>query len=112
MSYAFSDQQSKLSSLLGDSNTDTDSMFPITQRKKEINRGEWQFAVDALDLKEYATSTVSSGQIALPSDWIQTHILIVNNIVINLVPRPFVPKLFYLLRRSFLMWTASLRALR
>ncbi len=83
MSYTFLNQQDKLSSLLGDSNTGTDSMFPSAQRVKEINRGEWRFSVDALNLKEYATGTISSSQLALPSDWIQTHCLIVNNVVIT-----------------------------
>ncbi len=76
MSYAFSDQQSKLSSLLGDSNTSTDDMFPLAQRKKEINRGELQFALDARDLKEYATGTVSGMQIAVPADWFENFCLI------------------------------------
>lgn len=83
MAFTFLDQQNKLSSLLGDDNSDTDSMFPLTQRKKELNRGEWQFSVDALNLKEYATGTIASSQLALPSDWIQTFVLVVNNIVLT-----------------------------
>jgi len=83
MSYTFSDQQSKLSSLLGDSNTGSDDMFPLAQRKKEINRGELQFAKDSLLLKEYATGTVASAEISVPSDWLKTFVLIVNNQVIT-----------------------------
>jgi hypothetical protein len=77
MAYTFSDQQNKLSSLLGDPNTTSDDMFPVAQRQKELNRGEWQFAVDALDLKEYATGTISSMQIAVPSDFISIFVLII-----------------------------------
>lgn len=83
MSYTFLNQQNKLSSLLGDSNTTSDDMFPIAVRQKEINRGEWQLAVDAKDLFGYATGTVSSLTIAVPSDWVDTHVLIVNNVVID-----------------------------
>lgn len=83
MSYTFLNQQSKLSTLLADSNTGTDDAFPLANRKKELNRGELQFAKDSHILKEYATSTVSSGQIAVPSDWLETHTLIVGNYVIK-----------------------------
>jgi len=79
MAYTFEDQQNKLSSLLGDPNTTTDDQFPLAIRKKEINRGELQFAIDALDLREYATGTVASAQIAIPSDFIQTAFLVVSN---------------------------------
>jgi len=83
MSYAFSDQQSKLSSLLGDSNSSSDDQFPLATRKKEINRGEWQFAKDSKFLTEYATGTISGTQIAVPSDWLETYILIINNQVLS-----------------------------
>ena len=83
MSYLFSDQQSKLSTLLADSNTGTDDAFPLATRKKEINRGEVQFAKDTHILKEYATGTVSGNQIAIPSDWLETYTLIVGNYVIK-----------------------------
>jgi hypothetical protein len=83
MSYAFSDMQSKLSSLLGDSNTGTDDQFPLASRKKEINRGEMQFCLDSHCVREKATGTISSAQIALPSDCLQIHVLIVNNYVVT-----------------------------
>lgn len=83
MSYIFSDQQSKLSSLLGDSNTGTDDMFPIAQRKKEINRGEMRFCADTKLVRERATGTISSAQIAWPSDCLEPYLLIVNNSVIT-----------------------------
>lgn len=83
MSYVFSDAQSKLSSLLGDSNTGTDDQFPLAQRKKELNRGELAFAKDSLFLQEYATGSISGTSIAVPSDWLETYILIINNQVID-----------------------------
>ncbi len=83
MSYLFSDMQSKLSGLLGDSNTAVSDMFPLANRKKEINRGEMQFAKDTYLAKEYATGTISSAQIAMPSDWLETFVLIVNNYIIT-----------------------------
>ena len=79
MSYLFSDAQSKLSVLLSDSNTGTEDAFPLAIRKKELNRGELQFAKESKCLVNYATGTVSSGQIALPSDWIETFALVVNS---------------------------------
>lgn len=87
MAYSFLDQQNKLSSLLGDPNTTTADMFPIAQRLKELNRGEWQFAVDAKDLHEYATGLVANNMVAVPSDYISIFVLIiittVSQIVIN-----------------------------
>lgn len=77
MAYTFLDQQNKLSSLLGDPNTTTDDMFPSAVRQKELNRGEWQFAVDARDLKEYTTSTISGMQIAVPADFVSMYALII-----------------------------------
>lgn len=79
MSFTFSDQQALLSTLLGDSNTGSDDAFPSATRKKMINRGELQFAKDSKSLLNYATSTVSSGEISVPSDWLETFTLIVNN---------------------------------
>lgn len=79
MSYAFGDQLNKLSMLLGDSNSTSDDAFPSVVRYKEINRGELQFAVDALDIKEYATGTISGMQIAIPSDYIKMFVLIISN---------------------------------
>lgn len=83
MSYTFSDMQSKLSSLLGDSNTEATDMFPLATRKKELNRGQMQFCKDAKSVLEYATGTVTSSQIALPSDWLETFVLIIDNYVIT-----------------------------
>lgn len=83
MSYTFSDQLNKLSSLLGDPNSSSDDMFPLAQRKKEINRGELKLALDTMMLKEYATGTVASGEIDIPSDWIGTFKLIVGNYTIT-----------------------------
>lgn len=83
MSYLFSDQQSKLSVLLSDSNTGTDDAFPLAIRKKELNRGELQFAKDSKCLVEYATGTISSNQIAIPSNWIETFALVVNEQIVS-----------------------------
>ena len=83
MSYVFSDQQTKLDQLLGDSNEDTTDQWPSAIRLKELNRGELQFAKDAKYLGEYATGTVSGGEISLPSDWLETFALIVNNVMIT-----------------------------
>lgn len=83
MSYTFSDQQAKLSQLLGDSNSSTDDPWTLAMRKKELNRGELQFAKDAHDILEYATGTVAAGQIAVPSDWLETFALIIDNKIIT-----------------------------
>jgi hypothetical protein len=83
MSYTFLDQQNKLSSLCGDPNSSTDDMFPLAIRKKELNRGELHFAVDSLDIREYATGTVASSKIDLPADWVANAYLIVDNVVIT-----------------------------
>jgi len=83
MSYTFENQQDKLSQLLGDSNTSTDDMFPLADRKKAINRGEINFARDSKLLKEYATGTVASMEIDVPSDWIETFQLIIDDKVIT-----------------------------
>lgn len=79
MAYLFSDQQNFLSTLLGDSNTSSESMWPISQRITELNQGELIFARDAKNLREYETGTVSSSQIAMPSDWLGTYELVVDN---------------------------------
>lgn len=83
MSYTFLDQQSKLSTLLGDSNTGTDDAFPLAVRKKEINRGELHFARNTKLLREKATGTVSGNQITVPSDWLETVTLIVGSYVLT-----------------------------
>lgn len=85
MSYTFSDQLNKLSSLLGDSNSTNDDMFPSATRYKEINRGELQFAVDAMDLRNYATGTISNQQLALPTDFVKMHVLIISTSVSQIV---------------------------
>lgn len=79
MSYTFLDQQNKLSRLLGDANTSSDDAFPLDDRKKEINRGEVQFAKDTKMLMKKITGTVSNQAISLPSDWFETYVLVVNN---------------------------------
>jgi len=83
MSYTFLNMQSKLSSLLGDDNTGTTDQFPLASRKKELNRGEMQFCREAMLVRAKSTGTVSSNQIALPSDCLQIHVLIVSNYVIT-----------------------------
>lgn len=87
MAYSFLDQQNKLSSLLGDPNTTSADQFPIATRLKELNRGEWQFAVDARDLHEYSTGLIANMQVAVPADYISMFVLIiittVSQIVIN-----------------------------
>ena len=83
MAYAFSDQLAKLSVLLGDPNTSTDDAFPLANRKKEINRGELHFARDTKALREYVTGTVSGNTISIPSDWIETHILVIGTRVVT-----------------------------
>lgn len=72
MGMTFLQQQNKLSRILGDSNTTTDDQWPLADRKEELNRGEIQFARDTKALLGYATSTISSQAISLPSDWIET----------------------------------------
>lgn len=84
MSYVFSDAQTKLSILLQDSNTGTDDAFPLTVRKKELNRGELQYAKDTKMLRNKATGTLdATNKLAVPSDWLETVALIVNNYVIG-----------------------------
>ena len=83
MSYTFLDQQNFLSTLLGDSNTSSDDMWPTAQRLTELNNGELQFARDAKNLREYATGAVSGNQIAVPSDWLGTYSLILDDQVIT-----------------------------
>lgn len=83
MSWTFGDSQDFLSQLLGDPNTSTDDQFPTNQRNREINNGELQFARDAKNLREYATGSISSSQIAVPSDWLGTYVLIIDDKVIT-----------------------------
>lgn len=82
--WTFVDSINKLSSLLGDSNDGSGDMFPLAIRKKELNRGEWQLAVDAKCLLGYQSGTIDSSKtITLPTDWIETYILIINDQVIS-----------------------------
>lgn len=83
MAYTFLDQQNFLSSLLGDPNMSSSDMFPSDQRITELNNAELQFARDAKDLREYETGTVSSSQIAIPSDWLGTYVLIIDDKVVS-----------------------------
>ena len=81
--YTFVRQQSKLSQLLGDPNTSTDDQFPLADRKAALNMAEVQFAKDGRLLKNYVTGTVASGQLDVPSDWVETHVLVISDIVIT-----------------------------
>lgn len=83
MSLTFLDQQNFLSQLLGDPNTSSDDMWPAPQRLTELNNGELQFARDAKNLREYATGAIVSNQIAMPSDWLRTFLLIIDDKVMN-----------------------------
>lgn len=77
MAYTFNEQLDLLSSLVGDSNTDESSQWPLAQRKTEINMGEKQFAKDTKMLMENATSTIASMAITLPTGWLETFALYV-----------------------------------
>lgn len=79
MSYTFLDQQNFLSSILGDPNVSSDDAWPTAQRLTELNNGELQFSRDAKNLREYVTGTVSGGQLAVPSNWLGTYHLVVDN---------------------------------
>lgn len=83
MSFTFSDQQTLLSTLLGSSNTNSDDMFPLAVRKKQINRGEVALARRTKALRELATGTLSGSTLSIPADWIETFALIVNNKLIT-----------------------------
>ncbi len=83
MSWTFSDSQDFLSQLLGDANTSSDDMWPTNQRNRELNNAELNFSRDAMNLREYATGTITSNQIAMPSDWLKTFLLIVDDKVLN-----------------------------
>lgn len=84
MSFTFLDAQNKLSVLLQDSNTGTDDAWPLAIRKKELNRAEIQFAKDTKLIRNKAAGTLdSTKKLAVPSDWLETTCLIVNNYVLN-----------------------------
>lgn len=80
MAMTFANQQTLLSVLLGDSNTGSDDAFPLATRKLFLNRGELQFSRDTKMLRERTTGTVSSAQLAVPSDWLKTVAIIVNSV--------------------------------
>lgn len=71
MSFTFLNQQEKLSRLLGDPNTGSTDQWPLADRKKELNRGEWKFALDSKLLREYVTSTISAMKIQVPADFVE-----------------------------------------
>lgn len=79
MAYTFANIQSKLSILLADSNVGTDDAFPTATRLKELNRAEMAFCKDSKSVLEYATGTISGNSIAIPSDWLETQVLIIAN---------------------------------
>jgi len=79
----FVEQQALLSELLGDPNTSTDDMFPLARRKAALNRGDIHFCRDSHCVREYATGTVASNEIALPSGWLETFCLIIDDDVID-----------------------------
>ncbi len=83
MSWTFGDSQDFLSQLVGDSNTSSDDQWPTNQRNRELNNAELQFARDSHNLREYATGTITGSQIAMPSDWLGTHVLIIDNKIIS-----------------------------
>lgn len=83
MGIDFEEQQNLLSELLGDPNTSNDDMFPLARRKKALNRGDIHFCKDSHCVMEYATGTVSSSEIDVPSGWLETFCLIINDDVID-----------------------------
>lgn len=54
-------------------------MFPLATRKKFINKGEVQFAIDSKCLRELTTGSVASQSISLPSNWVKNHVLYVGS---------------------------------
>jgi len=58
-------------------------MWPIADRKFELNRGELQFARDSNSLWKYATSTISGQAIDFPSDFVESYYLVVNCVVVT-----------------------------
>ncbi len=79
MAMTFANQQTLLSVLLGDSNTDTSDAFPLATRKLFLNLGEMQFCKDTKAMWAKATGTISGTQLAFPSDLLEPISLIVNN---------------------------------
>lgn len=83
MAMTFLDQQNKLSRLLGDSNTSSEDMWPLADRKFEINRGEIQFGVDSGSTLEYATTVINGDEASLPDDFSEMHQIIVGDYVLG-----------------------------
>lgn len=77
MAYTFGDQLNFASTLLADSSTDSTSMWPLAQRKTEINHAEKQFARDTKAILEKTTGTMTSATLTMPSGWIETYALYV-----------------------------------
>jgi hypothetical protein len=77
--FTFKEQQDLLTVILGDPQVSSEDMFPTAQRQMYLNRGELHFAQDSLCLREYATGTVSSQSITLPTNWLKTFVMVVNN---------------------------------
>jgi len=83
MDWNFGEQQALLDDLLGDPNEGTDDAFPTAKRKEALNAGEIQFCADSLCVKEYATGTIASLELDVPSDYLALHCLIINDYVIT-----------------------------
>ncbi len=79
----FLDQQDKLSRILGDSDTEADSLWPLADRQYEINAGELQFSIDSKSYFARTDGTVSSQSITLPTGYLGTHVLIVDGVVLS-----------------------------
>ena len=76
----FEEQQNKLSRVLGDSDTELDSLWPLADRKYELNQGELMFAEDSKSLLRRVDGTISSQTISLPSGFKGIHVLIVDDV--------------------------------
>ena len=79
----FAEQQTLLSELLGDPNTSSDDQWPLARRKAALNRGDIQFCKDSHCVREYAIGVIASSELAIPSGWLETFCLIINNVVID-----------------------------
>lgn len=78
MGMTFGNQQTLLSVLLGDSNTDTSDAYPLATRKLFLNLGEMQFCKDSKCVWEKTTGTISGTQLAFPAGLLEPVALIVN----------------------------------
>jgi hypothetical protein len=79
----FAEQQALLSELLGDPNTSSDDQWPLARRKAALNRGDIHFCKDSHCVREYATGAIAAYELAVPSGWLETFCLIINNVVID-----------------------------